>query len=877
MKLKFISIKILWNTAAGRVVLMGMYALFVLSGYIYAQNECPDPTNPCTPAFKTQSRFVNDTAFYNCNLSLNLDPHFVVPPGKTRWTKPDGTFVDGTTVIKAEVEGKYIFCYDTIFSNCPKSDTIVVVKFDPGGKHPRFANAGPDMTICSLVATEIGVKENGPTKYTYSWSGGQGIFSGGSSNKRSNPTLFFPDIHYNNSLALLILTQTDTITGCIDKDSVTITIKYPPVMRIENLKPDYYCTGELFELNFIVHAKTALKDLKYKVNNGSFVPVNSAPSQVMTRFQDFTNDLEKITDLDANLFKVSFPVPKPNPGNNNSIQFSATASGLPECTTVRNLDNILIKDITADIDLMASSPPLPPSPLPSNYCSDMSMPVPLGARKPDGSISTIGTFSVSPASEAISENKFIPSKAVPGVNTLTYTEPRTAFGCGATGFKVITVNAVPTPKISGRSSVCPGIPDSPYLDTANLNGIIKRTWTVTLNAALHSFAPAREDSITIDWPAVPGVATITLTNEDQTTMCTDIDSLTVFIDNNLHAKSPAGLTPLCSGEDSAIYKLEYDPRYYHQWHIIGGDMDPKYTSGFTQANEAKVLWFPGPGPYRLWVRDSLNAGCAGNSDTLMVNFDKNPYAFILNNDTTICKDQELTLRADPAGGNLTWTSQPAGTDSKQATITVKPVENTTYKLMAEKGDCKPKTSEVIVIVNPLPSNPLMSQKDFSFCFEDEADTLLIITKDNPANTLTYNNLLLTNNFITADKAGTYTVVQTNKINGYDCSSPGSITITDDCPAVVYVPQAFSPNQDGSNDSLFVFGKNFQKFNLKIFNRWGQVVYASEDPTKPWSGTFNGQPAPAGVYPWVITYEFINKNNRNRKERATKNGSISLVR
>ncbi len=67
------------------------------------------------------------------------------------------------------------------------------------------------------------------------------------------------------------------------------------------------------------------------------------------------------------------------------------------------------------------------------------------------------------------------------------------------------------------------------------------------------------------------------------------------------------------------------------------------------------------------------------------------------------------------------------------------------------------------------------------------------------------------------------------------------------PPHVYLPNTFTPNNDGMNDDLFVRGKNIEAMQLLVFNRWGQKVFESHSQDRGWDGTFEGQQLPPDVY------------------------------
>ncbi|QNF35001.1 gliding motility-associated C-terminal domain-containing protein [Adhaeribacter swui] len=87
----------------------------------------------------------------------------------------------------------------------------------------------------------------------------------------------------------------------------------------------------------------------------------------------------------------------------------------------------------------------------------------------------------------------------------------------------------------------------------------------------------------------------------------------------------------------------------------------------------------------------------------------------------------------------------------------------------------------------------------------------------------------------------------------------------------YIPTAFSPNNDGLNDIFEVKGRFIQAVKLKIYNRWGQVIFESKSPNEGWNGKINGQDAPVGTYIYTLVAQDLNGNTIQRK------GSVTLVK
>ncbi len=87
----------------------------------------------------------------------------------------------------------------------------------------------------------------------------------------------------------------------------------------------------------------------------------------------------------------------------------------------------------------------------------------------------------------------------------------------------------------------------------------------------------------------------------------------------------------------------------------------------------------------------------------------------------------------------------------------------------------------------------------------------------------------------------------------------------------FVPNAFSPNGDGSNDYLFVRGNNLYGVRFTIFDRWGEMVFETTNAAIPWDGTYKGKELDPGVFTYVVTV------NYDDGKSFTESGSVTLIR
>jgi gliding motility-associated-like protein len=104
-----------------------------------------------------------------------------------------------------------------------------------------------------------------------------------------------------------------------------------------------------------------------------------------------------------------------------------------------------------------------------------------------------------------------------------------------------------------------------------------------------------------------------------------------------------------------------------------------------------------------------------------------------------------------------------------------------------------------------------------------------------------------------------------------CSDTLCRTVEAIVSPLIDVVSAFTPNNDGVNDRAIVIGFGINRLNFRVFNRWGQMMFESNDPSIGWDGRFNGKPQPMDVYAYTLDAELLSG------EKIKKSGSITLIR
>ena len=225
-------------------------------------------------------------------------------------------------------------------------------------------------------------------------------------------------------------------------------------------------------------------------------------------------------------------------------------------------------------------------------------------------------------------------------------------------------------------------------------------------------------------------------------------------------------------------------------------------------------------------------------------------------DRESCANVPVTLNAASTIPGVTYRW-----NSGQNTPTLTVNRTGSYIVTVSAGTC---TSTDTVRIAFLPVPPVrLQRREVPVCPSDQASLNKPILLDaGPGENYTYDwrqegsptvigtERRLELNPLTVVLGSKYTVTVSD--NGR-CSATDTVTIVDKCEPRVFVPDAFTPNGDVTNNTLEVFYAYIGTFEMQIYNRWGEVIFATKSQDKFWDGTYRGEKVPPGTYTWKIVY------------------------
>lgn len=306
------------------------------------------------------------------------------------------------------------------------------------------------------------------------------------------------------------------------------------------------------------------------------------------------------------------------------------------------------------------------------------------------------------------------------------------------------------------------------------------------------------------------------------------------------------------------------------------------TATLTASGGSTYLWCTGATSETITVQPvqsttyyvTIYDACDG-VDSVTVNVQPLPMVNIKPGTQSICRGETISLVAGE-GQSFSWSSSPSdpsisGHINQQA-ILASPNFTTTYTVEATDSLGCVNSATATVTLNPNPVASFFTNPKTANILEPVIDFF-----DNSMGAASwywqlgdgssYNVPSFQHVFADTGRYEVNLVVY----NSYGCVDSTSGYVMVQPTFTIYIPSAFSPNDDLRNDVFYVYGEGIMDFELRIFDRWGKVIFRTDDINTGWDGRINNNPAPEGVY----VYEVVYSDGLSKRRRV--NGTVTLLR
>ncbi len=298
--------------------------------------------------------------------------------------------------------------------------------------------------------------------------------------------------------------------------------------------------------------------------------------------------------------------------------------------------------------------------------------------------------------------------------------------------------------------------------------------------------------------------------------------------------------------------------YTYLWTDQGGATTGTTTSVNVNVNDTAL--------YVIQVDDQC--GNTGFDSIMVYTPQYDPFQIYVANDTAICLGENVDLWVYAIGGAGNYTYDWSNPHSTDISVSLTPDTTDTYPVSVTDQCGSTLSDAVIVDVQSV-------EAGFIINYTDEYDVTFF-------NTSSYNCTEYLWEFGDGDEAETQHtghhyidtddhIVWLTVWNPLGCVDSTSVLVQP--PAHLYLPNAFTPDGDGVNDVFGPVGHDLSEFEMRIFDRWGEVIYSTSSPDKPWDGKVNGagEIAQNGVYVWKL------KATGRRFGPVEYVGSVALVK
>lgn len=273
--------------------------------------------------------------------------------------------------------------------------------------------------------------------------------------------------------------------------------------------------------------------------------------------------------------------------------------------------------------------------------------------------------------------------------------------------------------------------------------------------------------------------------------------------------------------------------------------------------------------YTLFVSDSI--GCTDDTTVLVTVLPETEIT--VTGDTAACLGETLTLTASGAD-SYNWSPPGLVDDPTAATVTVTAANSQVLQVTGQANGCPPDTVQQPITIHPLPVVQTLPDTTI-----EPGTSVVLVTQTNAPGPLTWQwtpptDLDDPNTMSPVSTPAEPITYQVQVTDGNGCVGSAAVTIDFLAPDItdsITVPNAFTPNGDGRNDTWSIpFVANYAVETIRLYNRWGELV-AEGDGSFVWDGLQNGDPMPQGAYLYMI------ESVDNIGFRRLQTGYVHLIR
>jgi|694.fasta_scaffold03798_17 gliding motility-associated-like protein len=703
-----------------------------------------------------------------------------------------------------------------------------------------------DFSICKLDSILLNTSGNATS---YQWNPPLSV---------NNPVISSP--YFTDTVSQqLIVTGTNSSTGCFKKDTINVTIKSLPV--IHTIADSAICGARNITLTTMggqTYSWLPTSDLSNPgISNPIFIGTNTQTytvtgtgtngckakdtvtitvnvQPVVSTINDISicrgDSLQLITTTDANnnqwipaLSVNNSSIANPYFQDTVSQQMIITGTNVTGCLA-KDTVNVTVKPLPVVLSIPDSS-----------LCGAQNI-----------TLTTTGALTYSWLPSIGLSNAGIASPVFNGNNTQTYTVTGTgANSCKAKDSVTITINSVPIVTTISNTSICRG--DSILL-TSNSNAQVNQWSPATSVSNPGTANPYFIDTIS---------QTITLTGTNTSTGCFASTNVNITVKPTPNVVSISDFTSCATN----TVTLTTTGAQSYSWSPTANLDDPTISSPV----------FLGPtGTYTYFVTGTAANGCTAK-DIVNITIANKP-VFNAPENKTICENEAVQLDGNN-GITYGYLWSPA-TNLNNPGI-VNPIANpsltTPYTLVISDSTCNyDSTFRVLVTVNSLPIINATKSNDLNCSTPESKLTASGAINYNwfPSEGLSNNTI---NNPIASPSYTTQYVVIGTDNNG--CKNSDTITVYRKGGKYFgfNIPNSFTPNGDGLNDCFGVtYWGETKNFQLIVYSRWGEKIFETHNISECWDGIYKGNPAETGSYVFLIKGETL-CGKVNRK------GNILLIR